>query len=366
MPLNPSLFRSLSTVFKRGVKIQKDGEPMGYTVATSQITQKQQISVRPGQGGEDYKVCCPFCSDTRWRLEISHKWNTRDADSDVYFGAAFIRCYNDACDANRDAPWRRRLSCHERLVEMTKPYIARNRPIVYEEPLREKKPVKLPDKCTPIINLDASHQAIKYLEGRRFDIDYLFTNFRVLYCIDDPNPMVAGRIVMPCYMHAQLVGWQARYIDEAPRTPNIPKYYTAPGTQRNQLLYNYDIAKGLPFCILAEGPTDVWRIGSAGVATLGSAVSRTHIQLLQTTWVKGGVGLMMDFDFVNKPRKESLVPSPYEKLKETLSNPVAFEHGMLEILLPLGMDPGKFESTQALWEYVNAVALAKGYQIPTL
>ena len=365
MPLNPGLFRSLSAVFKRGVKIQKDGEPMGYTVVTSQITKKQQIVVRPGQGGEDYKVCCPFCSDTRWRLEISHRWLTTDDDSGARFGAAFIRCYNDGCDLNPEAPWRKRLDCHDRLSEMTKPYIARHRPIVYEEPLREKKPVKLPDRCTPIVNLDASHQAIKYLEGRRFDIQYLFSNFRVLYCIDDPNPMVAGRIVMPCYMHAQLVGWQARYIDEAPRTPNIPKYYTAPGTQRNRLLYNYDIAKSFPFCVLTEGPTDVWRVGNAGIATLGSAVSRMHIQLIQNAWAKGGVGLMMDPDFVNKPRKEPLVPSPYEQLKATLSDPVAFEKGMLEILVPEGMDPGKFESTSELWQFIQSTAQAQGYQLPT-
>jgi len=363
MPLNPGLFRSLTKVFKRGVKVQKDGEHMVYSVLDSQITGKPQIHVSPGQGGEDYKVCCPFCNDTRFRLEISHRWNTTDEATDAYFGMAFIHCYNDGCDMNSDAPWRRRLDGHEKMVEMTKPYIARNRPIVYEEPLREKRPIKLPDKCLPIVNLSVDHHAIKYLEDRRFDIEYLFRCFRVLYCLDDPNPMVAGRIIIPCYMREQLVGWQARCIGE-PESDNVPKYYTAPGTQRNQILYNYDNAKGFNFVVLVEGPTDVWRVGNAGVASLGSAVSRSQIQLLQVAWKDGWVGLMLDPEYVKKPRKEPLVPSPYEKLRTTLSNPTAFKRGMLEIVLPAGLDPGKFESQELLWQFIRSTARMKGFEMP--
>ena len=362
MPLNPSLHRSLSNVFKRGVKIQKAGEHMAYTVVTSQITGKRSISVHPGRGGEDYKVCCPFCNDTRFRLEISHRWNTRDEATGVFFGASFLHCYNDGCDLNIDAPWRKRLDCHERLAEMTKPYIARHRPIVYEEPIREKKPIKLPDKCMPITNLDASHEAIRYLEGRKFDIDYLFNCFRVLFCLDDPNPMVAGRIVIPLYMNEQLAGWQARYPGEPP-TSNIPKYYTCPGTQRNQILYNYDIAKGFSFGVLVEGPTDVWRVGPTGVASLGSAVSSTHIQLMQAAWRDGGFVLMLDPDYIHKPSKDPKEPSPYEKIRTKLSDPTLFKQGLLEIVLPDDTDPGKFEST-VLWEHIKTIARRKGYVLP--
>jgi len=364
MPLNPGLFRSLSNVFKRGVKIQKEGEGMGYRVVTSQLTGKQQIVVSPGRGGEDYKVCCPFCSDTRWRLEISHRWNTRDDDTGAYFGAGFLRCYNDGCDLNPDAPWRKRVDCHEQLVSMTKPYIARHRPITYEEPLREKKPIALPDKCLPIINLDASHHAAQYLRQRNFDPQYLFDNFRVLFCLDDPNPMVAGRIIIPFYMNGELVGWQARYCQEAPLTPNVPKYYTCPGTQRNQTLYNYDIAKQYPFGVLVEGPTDAWRVGPMCVASMGSAVSRTQIQLLQVAWAKGSIILMLDPDYINKPRKEPMVPTPYEQLRDTLAAPTAFENGMLEIVLPDGTDPGGFNSSEELWSEIKRQAAAKGCLVP--
>jgi len=363
-PLNPGLYRALSNTFKRGVKIQKEGEGMGYEVITSQITGKPIIHVKPGQGGEDYKVCCPFCNDMRFRLEISHRWNTRDDGTGAYFGAAFMRCYNDGCDANPDAPWPRRKDCHSKMVEMTKPYIARNRPIVYEEPIREKKPIKLPDKALPIINFDESHHAVSYLEGRRFNIDYLFKYFRVLYCLDDPNPMVAGRIIIPVYMNEQLLGWQARYVGDEDLPPNIPKYYTAPGTQRNQIVYNYDIARGHSFGVLVEGPTDVWRTGISAVATLGSAVSKTHIQLMQAAWVDGGMGLMMDHDYRTKPRKKEDEPTAYEKLRQTLSDPTAFKHGMLEIELPEGMDPGAFDSTQSLWDFISQQAAEKGYQLP--
>ena len=125
MPLNAGLFRALSNTFTRGVKVQKEGERMSYEVVDHQITGKKIIHVHQGQGGEDYKVCCPFCNDRRIRLEISHRWNTTDPDEGVYFGVAFLRCYNDGCDANVDAPFDRRLTCHEELVEMLKAYIAR-------------------------------------------------------------------------------------------------------------------------------------------------------------------------------------------------------------------------------------------------
>jgi len=364
MPLNPGLYRALSNTFKRGVKIQKEGERMAYGVTPSQITGKSVINVSAGQGGEDYKVCCPFCNDTRFRLEISHRWNTRDEKTGAYFGAAFIRCYNDGCDMNQDAPWARRKDCHDKMVEMTKPYIARNRPIVYEEKIRERRPIMLPNKCLPIVQLDASHSAIVYLEReRKFNIDYLFENFSVLYCLDDPNPMVAGRIIIPVYMNGQLVGWQARHIGE-PESDNVPKYYTAPGTQRNQLLYNYDSARSFKFGVLVEGPTDVWRAGAQSVATLGSAVSVKHIQLMQLAWRDGGLGLMLDPDYIHKPRKKENEPTPYEKLRSLVLDPTAFSNGVLEIVLPDGMDPGKFGSTEELWSFITGVARAKGYKLP--
>lgn len=363
MPLNPSLHRALNATFKRGVKIQKDGEGMAYKVITSQITQKQLINVSPGRGGEDYKVCCPFCNDTRFRLEISHRWNTRDQATNAYFGAAFMRCYNDGCDMNPDSPWRRRRDCHDRMVDMTKPYIARNQPIVHEEPVRPPRPMTLPDKCIPINNLDASHQAIKYLEGRQFGIDYLFQSFSLLYCLDDPNPMVSGRIIIPVYMNLQLVGWQARFIGDDLPSDNVPKYYTAPGMQRNQTLYNYDNAKGFNLGVLVEGPTDVWRVGNSGVAPLGSSVSSTQIQLMQTAWKAGGLILMLDPDYVSKPRRQVDTPTPYERLKTMLSDPTVFKSGMLEVVLPAGTDPGKYEQTN-LWAVITQIAKQKGYQLP--
>lgn len=364
MPLNPGLYRALSNTFKRGVKIQKDGERMGYDVRENQITGKSQIHVKPAQGGEDYKVCCPFCNDSRFRLEISHRWNTRDEDTGAYFGASFMRCYNDGCDMNPDSSWPARKGCHDRMVEMTKPYIARNRPIVYEQPVREKQPMKLPDKSVPIINLPEGHKAIKYLESRNYDIEYLFNSFRLLYCVDDPNPMVADRIVIPIYMNGELVGWQARYIGHEKLPSSIPKYYTAPGTQRNQLLYNYDNAKGFNIGVLVEGPSDVWRVGNTGVAPLGSAVSRGHIQLISAAWKDGGFVLMMDPDYIRKPRKKPDEPTAYEKLLATLSDPTLFKYGLLEIIPPGDVDPGGFDTMQLLWYFIKDEAKKKGYQWP--
>ena len=54
MALNQPLYNALQRVFGR-VTIQKDGEAMRYRVVKNLKSQKNQINVSSGQGGEDYK-----------------------------------------------------------------------------------------------------------------------------------------------------------------------------------------------------------------------------------------------------------------------------------------------------------------------
>ena len=364
MPLNPKLYRALHRAFTR-VHIQKETEPMVFRVAADPMTGKKRIRVAAGRGGEDYKVCCPFCNDRRFRLEISHRWNTTDPDENVYFGVAFLRCYNDGCDANVDAPFHRRLTCHEELVEMLKAYIARGHGLVTARPSMEAelKPMTLPKKCVPLDSLPVDHAAIRYLrEERSFDPYQLSQDWRLQYCIDDPNDCVAGRIIIPVYMEGILVGFQARCIGEPP-SDNIPKYYTAPSTPRNRLLYNYDRAKFGKFGVLVEGPTDAWRVGtSAAVAPLGSSVSMVQIQLMKLAWGDNGVVVMLDPEYVKKPRRRPDTPSPYERLMEQLRDPTAFTNGVMEIVLADGMDPGKL-TTAGLWRRIRRVAETCGFPL---
>ena len=359
MPLNPKLYSGLQRAFGE-VRIAKEGESMGFQIVTDPL--KHRKIVRITGGGEDYKVCCPFCGDTRFRLEISHRWNTTDPVTGAKFGSHLMRCYNDGCDANLDAPYVDKMLCQQQLQDRLSPYVARTlglrTPVAQPKRLTE---TKLPGKCIPITQLPADHPAILYLrDARGFDPDWLERTFRLVFCLADENENVSGRIIIPVYRESKLVGWQARYIGE-PTADYIPKYYTMPGLPKRQVLYNYDNAMHSRFGVIVEGVTDVWRVGRQGVAILGSTMSSQQIALAQAAWGKTGVGLMLDPELATEARKRPDRPTGYEKIVERLSDVTAFKWGLLQIKLALGEDPGNIVSTDELWRIIQSQAQAAGY-----
>ncbi|KKN73551.1 hypothetical protein LCGC14_0400030 [marine sediment metagenome] len=365
MALNEKLYRQLLRVFGSGVNIAKEGESLGLSVSVDPFTGTKRFNVI--DGGEDYKVCCPFCGDTRYRLEISHMWQIREKETGYQLGLSVVRCYNDGCDLNVDAPIERRRWCHDRLQNMLKPYIARAHNLQIRAPVRgaELKEMTLPEKRQPLVELPDHHPAMRYLVGRGFNPQELAQEFELYYCVQDPHPFVSERIIIPIRISKKLVGWQARMIREPIDEDDAPKYYTAAGTAKNRVLYNYDRAKETPFGIVVEGVSDVWRVGGAGVAVLGSSISQTQFMLMTNAWGDSGIGLMLDPDFIEKPRKHPERPTAYEKIRTTLGAKTAFSWGMLEIVLPGGFDPGKCPRDW-LWKYISKVAELSDYRYPIL
>lgn len=357
MPLNPKLFNGLKRAFGE-VHIAKEGEPMGFQTITHPLTRRKTTKVV--SGGEDYKVCCPFCGDTRFRLEISHRWNTVDPVTGAKFGRHLMRCYNDGCDANLDAPAADKVLCQEELVARLSPYVARTLGLrtVVAKP-KKLTETRLPGKCVPLTQLPEEHAALQYLRSRGFEPSWLEQTFRLVFCLDDPNENVAGRIIIPVYRENKLVGWQARYVGEPP-ADYIPKYYTMPGLPKRQVLYNYDVAKHARFGVLVEGVTDVWRVSGQGVAILGSTMSNQQIALAKAAWGETGVGLLLDPEMAEEPRRRPDRPTSYEKIVERLGGPDVFKWGLLQIKLALGTDPGS-TSTEELWQIIQAQARAIGY-----
>ncbi len=363
MPLNPKLYNGLVRAFG-SVRIAKEGESMGFRTVTNPLTHKPNTQIMPGCGGEDYKICCPFCGDTRFRLEISHRWNTTDPITGARFGLHLMRCYNDGCDANLDASTADRVLCQERLMDRMSPYVARalglRTPVAQPKKLTE---AKLPGKCVPITQLPEDHPAIQYLSERGFDPVWLEDMFRLVFCLEDANENVSGRIIIPVYRENKLVGWQARYVGEPP-ADYIPKYYTMPGLPKRQVLYNYDVAMYSRFGVIVEGVTDVWRVGNQGVAILGSTMSNQQIALAKAAWGEQGIGLMLDPELVAELRQRPDRPTSYEKIVERLSDPTAFKWGLLQIKLALGTDPGSTASAEQLWAIIQSQAQAAGYIHP--
>lgn len=365
MPLNDKLVRALIRDFG-DVKIAKEGEAMIYKMAPDPITGGTHVVIQ--HSGEEYRICCPFCSDTRYRLWINHRWNTTDPITKYYFGVGHICCFNDSCDINQYAPKDARRKCHDLLVKQMKPYMRRGmglQPKATKK--REVKAVKLPPKCIPLDTLPDNHPAVVYLRDERgYDPYAKAVEWQLQYCPEDENPLVGNRIIIPITYNGMLVGWQARYIGDSPPSDNIPKYYTMPGTPKNQVLYNYDRAKATRFGVIVEGATDVWQVGRQGVAFLGNSISPQQTRIVTSTWGQTGICVLVDPDLITKPRKRPDRPTEYEKIKDTLLRPGLFAWGALEVVLPPETDPGSFPtkkapSQQALWEYIIAAAMQQGY-----
>lgn len=335
MPLNEKLYRALMRSFGN-VKIAREGEPMQFTIRPHPISGRKIATPMDAMAGEYYRVCCPFCSDNRYRLWINHRWNTIDPSSGAVFGKGLCICYNDGCDLGDNVDRRTRQSKQDMLEKMLKPYVARTVRLKSPRRLAPKRTkATLPPDCVPLSRLSRDHDAVQYLIGRGFDPAELERDWQVMYCYRDVNPNVSERIIIPIYDDTGLRGWQARYVGTPPSS-NIAKYFTMPGTPRNQLMYNYHRASKYDFGILVEGVTDVWKVGMNAVATLGNSFSSHHFQMAQAAWGKTGVGLLFD----NEPDDEKKV-AKYNKVLNLLRSPGAFAWGVLEFRLPPDInDPG--------------------------
>lgn len=258
MIANIYLYNRLVSLFKN-VKISKEGQ---------------------GYGVEEYRICCPFCSDKRFRLYINSSWISFDGRHD---NPGLIHCFNtdgkqESCtDIEENVDMLRRmvagLGQNTVFLGNFQDYRASE-----ETNVSDNVKVKLPGECIDIAELDDNHPAISYLIYRDYDISLLSEKFGVKYCISPPDGMdiVRNRIIIPVTMRNKLVGWQARSINDY----EFPKYFTMPGMKIKNCLYNYDNASKHDSVIVCEGVTDVWRVGDKAVATFGKSVSEYQLKML--------------------------------------------------------------------------------------
>ena len=70
-PLQPELYRRLESRLGP-VIIANEGEELVGWAATDPCTGRPRLEVI--MPGEYYRVSCPFCTDTRHRLYVNHRW----------------------------------------------------------------------------------------------------------------------------------------------------------------------------------------------------------------------------------------------------------------------------------------------------
>jgi len=257
--------------------------------------------------GETYRVSCPFCSDTRHRLSICHRWGVNDEEThdDMLHLAT---CFNESCLSTREAQKDLHAivfpnGMYGRLIAPPSQFVS---PIVTPPP--PPVDIELPE-CVPLSRLPKSHPAIRYLRDRGYGARELSEKWEVGFCESNPSErpwFYDPRIVIPIMKprlnpfepgissELELAGWQARTI--ATETDR-PKYLTAYGMKKTRLLYGLPDAKHSEGpVVLMEGVTDVWRYGSGAMALLGKTISQPQIDLIRRHLNGRSIIVLLDGD----------------------------------------------------------------------
>lgn len=300
--------------------------------------------------GETYRINCPFCKETRYRLWLPHQFGQPDPANPHLPGSFYGNCFNcEALDdpANRDELYRTLFGVPNRRLLREPPQVQpgeRSTDILTNVPMPG-------GEMTLMTKLDPGHHAWQYLGGMR-GFDYgTAKNYELSYCFqaEDRYRPATNRIIAPFYQHGIRVGWQGRYIGEPPNK-KVLKYYTMPKMPRRSIVYNHDRSVDHPFVIVCEGITDVWRIGDPAVAICGKVMTSGQRMLLQRSWKGKPIILCLDAD----AREQSA--QILHELEKQGTNPV------VNVVLEDGWDPAKL-TTQTIWQIIEAQAKDVGVDL---
>lgn len=266
-PLNPLLFQRLRALYGR-VQVTHPGEaPMIYTELDPYGRQRMRI-----KAGEMYVVCCPFCSDTRFRLNFSYLWGHYDATRQTQHWD-LAHCFNEDCISEPQNFDKLRYEVFGLFDAQTVAHSYVGTGVAVGPKL-----IGAPGSVALLSDLPQQHPANVYVRQRGYDPAVLARHYRIGYCEEAAveYPLMANRLVIPIYQQDRWVGFQGRAIDDHTQ----PRYYFPPGSYKTQWVYNLDQARRYKILVITEGATKVWRIGPLAVALFGKTISGQQPQLL--------------------------------------------------------------------------------------
>lgn len=354
-PLNLLLYNRIKATFKN-VKIGNANEKQERKRRVDFLTNKEKVDIH--NWGETYAVCCPFCNDTRFRCLINHRYGTTDEYNRVQ--NRLVVCFNAGCPLAL-----KKQECYDKLEVML---TGRKLFDLTKAEVVEGKEVDLdsfrmnwPGEVVRIDKLPQDHQAVVWLTGKRgFDVKHLGRYYNVHWCEDSSHALCRQRIIIPIYMNKKMVGFQARPpFDTNWKLANIPKYYTAKGTPKRQLIYNFGNMVKRETGVIVEGVTNVWRGGDPFGAVLGAAITSYQMELLTKNFKNQNIVLLLDPDV----RKDADKAKVLENLMETEKRLKAeLEGGCCSVWLPDGTDPAEFEQA-FLYNYIATEAAKQGVKV---
>jgi len=328
--LNRALFRRCKATFAH-VQIKNAGEKQVHSRRTDLVTKKSRLVI--AHSGEYYAVCCTFCGDTRFRCYINHMYGQDDE-----FGRPqthLITCFNGGCPLALRTPL-----AYQELEQML---LGHHLTVTRQPAIDEGKEVDVdkirmtwPGTVTRVDRLPATHEAVVYLAGRGFDVEKIGRFYNVQWCSASDRYICQDRLIIPIYHQQRMVGWQARAAYETDwKTSRLPKYYTAPGTPKRQILYNFGNAVRYQVGIIVEGVTDVWKVGPQAVCTLGSTMTMQQQSLFRRGFKDYAGVLLYDPDI-----KDQVASKAAALAADFNSN---LKSGFCVVQLPDGTDPGMLD-----------------------
>jgi hypothetical protein len=354
--MNITLYRRLTGTFGK-VVVKNAGMAAKRDTVYDPVTGNYRD--RRVRAGEEYAVCCPLCSDTRFRLLLSHQYGVSRGSNN---NSHLVHCFNAGCSLNAKDP-----KAIKKLYDMltgTKLYDLSKARIGPATVAASTEPPTWPGDVLRVDQLDRQHECRRYLErDRLFDVTTLARSYNVHYCTSSEHRVCCDKIIIPVYASAKLVGWQARCCFDAADWSKVytPKYYTCPQMKKSLYLYNLDVAKNCKLGIGVEGVTDVWRIGAPGVCGFGAFFQSQQIELIVKNFKHKPFVWVMDGDIWDEKSKvdkstRSNVQATIQVLKRRMSQ-------FCVIRLPADKDPGGYTSRSYLRGYITHHAKAQGVEL---
>ena len=165
----------------------------------------------------------------------------------------------------------------------------------------------------PYVSMEWMQCHQQYLAARGYNVgevreQWLVDGFGMTSCIEYDGGKVLDlryRLFIPVYWEGRLVSWQARTISARERIRYITCPKSAEVRHCKDILYMSPVSPPTDWCVVVEGPTDAWRLGSRAVATLG--VSWTYAQMRELAVRYSKVGVVFDHGETARRQAAALV-----------------------------------------------------------
>lgn len=270
MALNPELLSVLRHLYGE-VEVVSPGEWGDWEVvekprADGRMARFYQVR-QNGRRGEQYALNCPFCSDRRRRMRVSHMFGRRDKQTGWAIRAG-VHCFNEDCHKT----W----VYVQELLEDVQTRIRQTAEVSLEG--RDGDDVSLPavvEQCRPGVCITLEelaermprHPALEHLAGRGFDLEYLSEYYGVMVILKGHRwAMFNNRIYIPFWRGRHLVAWTARAVE-----PEAERKYLNSSGNLGGLLYGLRSAIAQEVLVAVEGPMDRWGVGESSFAVLSKS-----------------------------------------------------------------------------------------------